>query len=220
MRASGNRARAEPVRLALPVTADALIDLEQQAEFFVALGQEDTAADLLDGYSRGAGGACPLPYLLLLDIHHRRGDRLAHAAVGERYGKRFNRTLPVWGGPPAQTTSIADHPEEMRRIESVWSEPVAAMRLVESLLIHGGTPTLDFDLHCLSELRFLYLLARDHSEIEPPRVASAATAPVDLLLPLAAPLPSPPQSAANTSAASAGDFELDFMAPASSARSK
>lgn len=218
--ASSSRARAEPVRLALPVTADALIDLEQQVEFFVALGQEDTAVDVLDGYSRGAGGACPLPYLLLLDIHHRRGDQAAHAAVGERYEKRFNRSSPVWGGPPVQTTSIADHPQEMRRIESVWGEPLAAMRLVESLLVHGGTPTLPFDLHCLSELRFLYLLARDHSDVEPPPVASAATALVDLLLPLAASPPSPPPSSAAKSAATAVDVELDFMAPASSARSK
>ncbi len=220
--ASGNRARGEPVRLALPVTADALIDLEQQAEFFVALGQEDTAVDLLDGYSRGAGGACPLPYLLLLDLHHRRGDRVAHAAVCERYEKRFNRSSPVWGGQQTPTSSIADHPQEMRRIESVWREPLAAMRLVESLLVHGGTPTLAFDLHCLSELRFLYLLARDHSEIEPPPGEPAATERVDLLLPLVPSSPSPPPSPAAKSAptATAVDFELDFMAPASPTRSK
>ena len=200
-----------PVRLVLPVTADALIDLEQQAEFFVALGQEDTAVDLLDGYSRGAGGGCPLPYLLLLDIHHRRGDQPAHAAVCDRYEKRFNRSSPVWGGQPVEATSIADHPEEMRRIESVWSEPLAAMRLVESLLVHGGTPTQAFDLHCLSELRFLYLLARDHSEIEPPPAEPAPMEPVDVLLPLAAPPPGSP---------TAVDLDLDFTAPASSARSK
>lgn len=192
------RARAEPVRSALPVTADALIDLEQQAEFFVALGQEDTAVDLLDGFSRGAGGACPMPYLMLLDIHRRRGDRDAHAAVRERYEKRFNRVSPAWDVHPTIATSIVDHAEEMRRIESVWNDPSAAMRLVESLLVHGGTPAEAFDLHCLSELQFLYLLARDQSEIEPPPVE-----PVDLLLPL-----SPLTSARPVG--TAVDLELDF----------
>lgn len=204
----GTRTRAEPVRSALPVTADALIDLEQQAEFFVALGQEDTAIDLLDGFSRGAGGACPLPYLMLLAIHRRRGDRDAHTAVSERYEKRFNRSSPAWDGQPVAATSIADHADEMRRIESVWSEPPAAMRLVESLLVHGGTPAEAFDLHCLGELQFLYLLARDHSEIEPPPAE-----PVDLLLPLS------PQTTARP-VGTGVDLELDFLAPEPSAPSK
>jgi hypothetical protein len=198
---SGTRTRAEPVRSALPVTADALIDLEQQAEFFVALGQEDTAVDLLDGFSRGAGGACPMPYLMLLAIHRRRGDRDAHTEVRERYEKRFNRSSPAWDGQPAVATSIADHVDEMRRIESVWGDPPAAMRLVESLLVHGGTPAESFDLHCLGELQFLYLLARDHSEIEPPPAEQ-----VDLLLPLS------PLTTAKP-VGTAVDLELDFLDP-------
>ena len=198
---SSTRTRADPVRSALPVTADALIDLEQQAEFFVALGQEDTAVDLLDGFSRGAGGACPFPYLMLLAIHRRRGDSVAHAAVRERHEKRFNRASPAWEGQPAAATSIADHAEEMRRIESVWSDPAAAMRLVESLLVHGGTPAEAFDLHCLGELQFLYLLARDHSEIDAPPAE-----PVDLLLPLS-------PAATARPVGTAVDLELDFLAP-------
>ena len=205
---SGTRTRAEPVRSALPVTADALIDLEQQVEFFVALGQEDTAVDLLDGFSHGAGGACPMPYLMLLAIHRRRGDRAAHAAVRDRYEKRFNRSSPAWEGQPVVTTSIADHVEEMRRIESVWSDPPAAMRLVESLLVHGGTPAEAFDLHCLGELQFLYLLARDHSEIDAPPAE-----PVDLLLPLS-------PAATAKPVGTAVDLELDFLAPEPPANSK
>ncbi len=198
---SSTRTRADPVRSALPVTADALIDLEQQAEFFVALGQEDTAVDLLDGFSRGAGGACPFPYLMLLAIHRRRGDSVAHAAVRERHEKRFKRASPAWEGQPAAATSIADHAEEMRRIESVWSDPAAAMRLVESLLVHGGTPAEAFDLHCLGELQFLYLLARDHSEIDAPPAE-----PVDVLLPLS-------PAATARPVGTAVDLELDFLAP-------
>lgn len=198
---AGVRAPAEPATSALPVTADALIDLEQQAEFFVALGQADTAVDLLDGFTRGAGGACPMPYLMLLDIHRRRGHRDAHAVVRERYETRFNRTVPAWDDQPAIATSIDDHPDEIRRIELLWNDPPAAMRLVESLLVHGGTPAEAFDLNCLSELQFLYLLTRDHSEIEPPPVE-----PVDLLLPLA------PQTSAKP-VGTAVDLELDFLPP-------
>jgi hypothetical protein len=105
-------------------------------------------------------------------------------------------------------TSIADHVDEMRRIESVWDDPPAAMRLVESLLVHGGTPAEAFDLHCLGELQFLYLLARDHSEIEPPLADS-----VDLLLPLA------PLTTAKPVGTSV-DLELDFLVPETPSQSK
>lgn len=196
------RARSESVRAVLPVTADALIDLQQQAEFFVALGQEETALDLLDGFTRGAGGSCPMPYLMLLDMQRRRGDASAYAGVRERYEKRFHRAAPAWDEPPAEPTSMADHLEEMKRIEMVWADPPAAMRLVESLLVHGGTPAVAFDLHCLGELQFLYLMARDRSDVSTPAVE-----PVDLLLPLPTPL------ASDSADASAVDLELDFLPP-------
>lgn len=204
---SGSRRHGDAVRSALPVTAEALIDLQQQAEFFVALGQEDTALDLLDGFTRGAGGACPMPYLMLLDMHQRRGDQAAHGAVRDRYERRFNRASPAWGDVLAPSTSIADHVEEMHRIESVWADPAAAMRLVESLLVHGGTPADAFDLHCLGELQFLYLLARDRSEAGLPDAE-----PVDLLLPLS--------QAPARSDASAVDLDLDFLAPQAGPESK
>lgn len=205
---SDPRAQKESVRAVLPVTADALIDLQQQAEFFVALGQEETALDLLDGFTRGAGGACPMPYLMLLDMHRRRGDASAYAGVRERYGRRFHRAAPAWDEPPAAATSIADHLEEMQRIEMVWGDPPAAMRLVESLMVHGGTPAVAFDLHCLGELQFLYLMARDRSD-----VSAQVVEPVDLLLPLS----TPSASASASAHASAVDLELDFLPPLQSA---
>lgn len=201
---SDPRAQKESVRAVLPVTADALIDLQQQAEFFIALDQAETALDLLDGFTRGAGGACPMPYLMLLDMHRGRGDASAYAAVRERYERRFHRAAPAWDEPPAAPTSIADHLEEMQRIEMVWADPPAAMRLVESLMVHGGTPAVAFDLHCLGELQFLYLMARDRCDVGAPAVE-----PVDLLLPLSTPVTSGNARAS----ASAVDLELDFLPP-------
>ena len=94
----------------------------------------------------------------------------------------------------------------------VWGDPPAAMRLVESLLVHGGTPAEAFDLHCLGELQFLYLMARDRSDVSAPVVE-----PVDLLLPLSTPLVSGSASANPRANASAVDLELDFLPPLQSA---
>ncbi|MCU0774585.1 MAG: hypothetical protein MUC74_08750, partial [Ideonella sp.] len=69
---------AEPRR---EVTVEELIDLEQQADFFIVLGQDEAAIDVLMGHLRSTGGASPLPYLKLLEIYRRRGDREAYERI-------------------------------------------------------------------------------------------------------------------------------------------
>jgi len=68
------------------VSIEELIDLEQQAEFFVVLGQDDAAIDLLMGHIRSSGGTSPLPYLKLLEIYRRQGDRESYERTRERFG--------------------------------------------------------------------------------------------------------------------------------------
>src|SRR6185369_12997803 len=68
-----------------PVSAEELIDLEQQAEFFVVLGQDEAAIDLLVGHLRDSGGTSPLPYLKLLEIYRRRGERESYERTRERF---------------------------------------------------------------------------------------------------------------------------------------
>jgi hypothetical protein len=70
-RATGGRVAETDPEMAV----EELIDLEQQAEFFVVLGQDEAAIDLLNGHIDSSGDASPLPYLKLLEIHRRRGKR-------------------------------------------------------------------------------------------------------------------------------------------------
>ena len=75
-------ARAEPLR---EVSVEELIDLEQQAEFFVVLGQDDAAIDLLEDHVQSTTGASPLPFLKLLELHqrlNRRSDYERHLSRG------------------------------------------------------------------------------------------------------------------------------------------
>ncbi len=78
------------------VSIEELLDLEQQAEFFVALGQDDAAIDLLMDHLRSTGGGSPLPYLKLLEIYRRRDDREAYERTRSRFNDRFNAYAPDW----------------------------------------------------------------------------------------------------------------------------
>src|SRR5206468_1497033 len=123
---------AEPVRRDL--TVEELIDLEQQADFFIVLGQEEAAIDLLMGHVRSSGGASPMPYLKLLDIYRRRSDREAYARIRERFNRRFNAYAPEYESDPRDGRTLERYAPVMARLQAVWPTPNKAMDLLQSLL--------------------------------------------------------------------------------------
>ncbi len=156
-----------------------LIDLEQQAEFFVVLGQDDAAIDLLTEHLRTTGGGSPLPYLKLLEIHHRRDEREAYERIRIRFNHRFNAYAPEWGVDLGHGRSLDDYSGVIPRLQQVWARPLDAMAELEALLFRKSRGEL-FDLPAYREVLFLYSLARDLMDR-----ASADTGNVDLLLPMA-----------------------------------
>ncbi len=161
------------------VSIEELIDLEQQAEFFVVLGQDDAATELLVEHLRSTGGGSPLPYLKLLEIYHRRGDREAYERTRGRFNDRFNAYAPDWDSGLQQGRTLEDYPGVIPRLQHVWPRPLDTMAELEALLFRKSRGDL-FDLPAYREVLFLYSLARDLMDRE-----AADTGSVDLLLPLA-----------------------------------
>jgi pilus assembly protein FimV len=160
------------------VSIEELIDLEQQAEFFVVLGQDDAAIDLLVEHLRNTGGGSPLPYLKLLEIYHRLGEREHYERMRTRFNHRFNAYAPAWGVDLQAGRSLDSYPGVIPRLQQVWSRPLDAMAELEALLFRKSRGEL-FDLPAYREVLFLYSLARDLLDRE-----AAAGDNVDLLLPL------------------------------------
>ncbi len=165
------------------VTAEELIDLEQQAEFFITLGQDDSAIDLLVGHLNSSGGISPLPYLKLMEIHRRRGDLAAYERIREHFNQRFNAYAPAGDARSVPARSLDQHPDVMAQLQEAWPAPARAMGLLESLLFKSGGRDAAFDLAAYREVLFLHEVARDIYEHD----ASPTT--VDVLLPLDMPGP-------------------------------
>ena len=169
---------AEPPVLRRELSVEELIDLEQQADFFVVLGQDEAAIDLLMGHVRSSGGVSPLPYLKLLEIYRRRGEHEAYQRVRERFNRRFNAYAPDWDKDLAQGKTLEDYPEAMAQIQRLWSDPPRVTLSLDAALLREDENPDTFDLPAYRELLFLYSISRDLSE----HPGSAAA--VDLLLPL------------------------------------
>jgi pilus assembly protein FimV len=162
------------------MSVDEQIDLEQQADFFIALGHDESAIDLLMAHLRSTGGGTPLPFLKLLEIHGRRGDREAYERTRVRFNQRFNSVAPEWQADPKIGRSLEDYPLVVGRIQTAWPTPLDAMAELEALLFRRGAGSEMFELPAYQEVLFLYQLARDLHQASQPDNSND----VDVLLPI------------------------------------
>jgi len=166
------------------MTVDEQIDLEQQADFFIALGHDEAAIDLLLAHLRSTGGGTPLPFLKLLEIHRRRGDREAYERTRVRFNQRFNSVAPDWMSDPKSGRTLEDYPLTIARLQRAWATPLDAMAELESLLFRRGTGAELFELPAYQEVLFLYQLARDLHQANQIARPETAVSAVDVLLPI------------------------------------
>ena len=157
-----------------------LIDLEQQAEFYRRPGPGGRRHRTARGaHLRRRGGATPLPYLQLLEIHRRRGDRGAYEAVARGVRGRFDDRAPEWSADLTSGRSLSDYPQTIARLQALWPTPMHAMQSLDSLCWSGARGDDAFDYPAYRELLFLYSIARDLAgNVE------TDFGPIDLLLPL------------------------------------
>ena len=160
------------------VSVEELIDLEQQAEFFVALGQEESAIDLLRSHVLGYPDGSPLPYLKLLEIYQRRGERHHYEDIRAQFNERFNAYAPGWEDALADGRSLEDYPTVISRLQSLWESPPRALEVLQASLLRRDASAQTFDLPAYRELLMLYSVARDRVE------GSPADGEIDVLLPL------------------------------------
>jgi hypothetical protein len=163
------------------VSTEELIDLEQQAEFFIALGQDEAAVDLLMAHVRDSGGASPLPYLKLLDIYRRLGRDDDYRRTQDRFNRRFNAHAPAWEGRDQTGRGLDGYPAVMTELQRVWHRPLDAMAELEALLFRRDGAAV-FDLEAYRDLLLLYGVARECQESAP--LSGGASGKVDVLLPL------------------------------------
>ncbi|MEQ1684743.1 MAG: hypothetical protein ABL916_13915 [Burkholderiaceae bacterium] len=168
---------AEPTR---ELSVEELIDLEQQAEFFVVLGQDEAAIELLMSHVRNDGGISPLPYLKLLEIYKRRGEADAYERIRDRFNRRFNAYAPDWTSDLQQGLSLEAYPETVQRLQALWGAPAKAMETLAAALFRRDVSDQTYDLPAYRELLFLYAIARDFQE----HGVTDLGRDVDLLLPM------------------------------------
>lgn len=129
------------------LSAEALVDLERQVEFFTTIGQEDAAKQALQAALSPGQRISPLVYVKLMEICRQQGDRAGFDALAAAWLRHFGRGAPSWDedgafvqrrhpqdGSSERVTGLAAHPELLSELASVWSRPLDAMTRIEHWL--------------------------------------------------------------------------------------
>lgn len=164
-----------------PVSVEELLDLDQQVDFFIVLGQAQSAVDLLLSHVRATGGANALPYFRLLQIYRQQGDEEAYERTRDRFNQRFNAQAPDWHGDLAAGRCLAQYPEIVMRLQRAWPQPLRAVAELESMLLRRADLE-PLDLPAFHDILTLHALVRDLPALP---VAPSVPAPV----PASAPVP-------------------------------
>lgn len=160
------------------VSVEEMLDLEQQTDFFIALGQQDAAINLLLGHIQDSGNGGAMPYLKLLEIYRGQGDAENYERLRSRFEQRYNAAVPAFGDDAQAGRDLERYPQVLSRIEALWSDPDSAIGEIDALMTRRDHNE-PFDLPAYRELAVLAAVARDLRALP-----AAAAGAVDLWLPL------------------------------------
>lgn len=145
------------------VNTEELFDVQQQAEFFLSLGQHEQAIAVLSEYVADHPETSALAYLELLRIFHGLGRMLDYERVRRQCQQALNVRVPSFDDFHQDAGRPLDHHNEvLQRIEEHWPGP-ESLPVIEELLFRrpgeDGQPT--FDLAAYRELLMLYAMAQE-----------------------------------------------------------
>ncbi|MBX3659422.1 MAG: hypothetical protein KF740_13390 [Ramlibacter sp.] len=144
------------------VNVEELFDIQQQADFFVSLGQHAQAIEVLKNHIGDNAQTSALAYLDLLKIYHSIGQRAEYDLLRDDFNKVFNAEVPVFDAFSDQSSGLEAYHNALARIEALWPSSKVLDIIEESIFRKPGRGSGEaFDLEAYRELLLLYAMAKD-----------------------------------------------------------
>lgn len=144
------------------VNAEELFDIQQQADFFISLGQHEQAIEVLKNHISDNVETSALAYLDLLKIYHSLNRRAEYDQLREDFNKVFNAQVPVFDAYSDKSSGLEAYHNALARIEALWPSPKVLEIIEESIFRKPGSGDGEaFGLEAYRELLLLYAMAKD-----------------------------------------------------------
>jgi len=142
-----------------------LQDVQQQADFSVALGEYDKAEGLLRQFIDAHPATSPLAYLNLLAIYHAGGNQQDFESLRKHFNATFNAEVPEFGQFKSDTRHLEDYSATVDQIQRLWGSSLVIPH-IEDLLFRpadGAQGAQAFSPLAYRELLLLYGIATETS---------------------------------------------------------
>ena len=142
------------------VNSKELLDVRQQADFFMTLGQHDEAIALLRDNLEDDTSANPLVYLELLKILHTLGHKPEYDHYRQGFNTLFSGHVPVYADFNQGGSGLEAYPDVCEQIVAVWPS-VGSISFIENCLLrtHMESGGQAFDLEAFRDLLMLHAVA-------------------------------------------------------------
>lgn len=158
------------------VAAEELFDVQQQADFFTSLGEDEQAIRVLSNHIQESQVPSPLAYLDLFKIYHRLGRTDDYEVLRTEFNRVFNAGAPPFDQYADGSQGLEAYETAFGRIQALWPEPRVLDVIEESIFREPGDVDAEvFDLDAYRELLLLHALAKEIIQ----REASDAAEPED-----------------------------------------
>ena len=160
----------------LPIRAvkvEELVDVQQQADFFVSIGQHDQAIEVLRSYIAENLETSPLVYLDLFNLYHQLQQPAEYDSLRVSFNQRFNTQVPTFELYTEKNVGLEYYQLALSRIEALWPSAKVLEIIEESLFRQPGTEKEAFNLEAYRELLMLYSVAKEIISSEPNDVPAA-----------------------------------------------
>jgi hypothetical protein len=138
-----------------------MLDVRQQADFFMTLGQYEDAIGLLENSIKGSSESNPLVFLDLLKLLH----TLSRKAEFEKYRDEFNHLFTGLVPPYASFNRVGNgidaYPDICEQIAALWPK-MDAMHFIEHCLVRTTDDAVDqgFALEAFRDLLMLHAVVK------------------------------------------------------------
>lgn len=146
--------------------AEELLDIQQQADFFMTLGQPDQAIEVLRNHISENIETSALAYIDLFDIYHQTSRRSEYNELRDEFNRVFNAEIPEFERYSAGSRGLAEYRSAMSRIESLWPAPKVLEVIEESIFRKPDRDSEPFDMLAYRELMLLYSVAKELNETD------------------------------------------------------
>jgi hypothetical protein len=157
--------RVEPLPGSLAsraVATEELFDVQQQADFFISLGEHDQAIQVLRNHINESQTPSALSYLDLFKIYHKLGRQADYEKLREEFNRVFNAGAPPFEQYSDESQGLESYETAFGRIQALWPQPRVLDVIEQSIFREADDPESEvFDLEAYRELLLLHAVAKE-----------------------------------------------------------